>query len=447
MKKKLLKQVEQIFIAVDTKIESIVISICDLDDSEDDFPVNIHRTHEYMVFSSLPWDSQLIFELKKKLSEFMGKKISVQKFCDRNWLIWGEGKSLVKLDPPEVSENQSERQQFDLCVFWLNTKTVLPAWLENELFQVHDARYDPNWKKFEHNLDLTEDELKVYLGSYFPRSYAEAFCILDNLFSNNVFKHVWINKDSVRILDIGCGSGGNLMGLLTALEKYCPNLNEIYIEAVDGSQLALAVLKQLLVAYELRTGKNVQVNLQLCSVNDVKDFPDMGEAKFDFISSFKMGCEIISKGQGRYDQAYYNLLDKYTPSLSATGIFFLLDVTTKADHADFYPRMMNQQVCKFIQTHSKFSTLVPIPCHLNEHQCNGDCFTQKEFEVSHRQAKFDKSRVCYRLMASRELVECILKKSPKDKYVICNKNGSRDWNTCSFFSDTGIVRDAYKLDK
>jgi hypothetical protein len=140
-------------------------------------------------------------------------------------------------------------------------------------------------------------------------------------------------------------------------------------------------------------------------------------------------------------------LDKYTPSLSATGIFFLLDVTTKADHADFYPRMMNQQVCKFIQTHSKFSTLVPIPCHLNEHQCNGDCFTQKEFEVSHQQAGLDKSRVCYRLMASRELVECVLKKPPKDKYVIYKKENSKSWETCSFFKGNGNIRDAYKLNR
>ena len=73
---------------------------------------------------------------------------------------------------------------------WLKTETVLPAWLEKELFSKNQARFEPNWQKFEYNLDLTEDHLRVYLGTYFPRSYVEAFYYRQPFSKRHLFANV-----------------------------------------------------------------------------------------------------------------------------------------------------------------------------------------------------------------------------------------------------------------
>ena len=65
---------------------------------------------------------------------------------------------------------------------YLKTNTQLPSWLDDFIFKQLNAEYAPNFQKFDLNLDLTKEENLKYLGTYFPRSYAESFCIFDNIF-------------------------------------------------------------------------------------------------------------------------------------------------------------------------------------------------------------------------------------------------------------------------
>ena len=60
----------------------------------------------------------------------------------------------------------------------------LPDWVDSLLFDKLRARYDPDWKRFSENLDLSDDDQKRYLGTYFPRSYAEQYCIIKNMMLN-----------------------------------------------------------------------------------------------------------------------------------------------------------------------------------------------------------------------------------------------------------------------
>ena len=107
--------------------------------------------------------------------------------------------------------------------------------------------------------------------------------------------------------------------------------------------------------FATRTKKIIHFKSVCQKIKTINELPNFDQSQFDFITSFKMGCEIISKGKGLCDNAYYELLSKYANSLSKTGFFLLLDITTKYDRGCYYPQLMNRQVNDLFET--KLSTL------------------------------------------------------------------------------------------
>ena len=53
--------------------------------------------------------------------------------------------------------------------------TILPAWLDSFIFEELGANYAPDYVRYEYNLNLSKEEVKTYLGTYFPRSYRNNF--------------------------------------------------------------------------------------------------------------------------------------------------------------------------------------------------------------------------------------------------------------------------------
>ena len=49
----------------------------------------------------------------------------------------------------------------------------LPQWVDDLIFDELKAEYAPDHIRFEYNLNLDSKEVLTYLGTYFPRSYAE----------------------------------------------------------------------------------------------------------------------------------------------------------------------------------------------------------------------------------------------------------------------------------
>lgn len=56
------------------------------------------------------------------------------------------------------------------------------------------------------------------------------------------------------ILNVGCGTGGDFVGLLTALEKYDIG-EEIHIMVIDGNADALYILNRIILRFQDITGK------------------------------------------------------------------------------------------------------------------------------------------------------------------------------------------------
>lgn len=141
------------------------------------------------------------------------------------------------------------------------SETDLPEWLDDLIFNQLGASYSPGDTRYQYTRDLPPDEVKVYLGTYFPRSYCEAFCIAVNLFTNTSYRSFLKENLSpdpeINILDIGCGSGGEIIGLLDALRRLYPSFR-INIYAFDGNQASLGYMKLIAGSYKTRFNPGIK---------------------------------------------------------------------------------------------------------------------------------------------------------------------------------------------
>ena len=126
---------------------------------------------------------------------------------------------------------------------------MLPNWLDDLLFKNLKAKYCPSYVDMT-NIDDDRDKTLNYLGTYFPRSYSEAYCIFDSFFIN--FGNSYASKEELSIFDFGSGTGGEIFGLLVVLNEQCPKLKKIRIVALDGNKEALLLYEEILDVFRSR---------------------------------------------------------------------------------------------------------------------------------------------------------------------------------------------------
>lgn len=425
MKDDLTKHIAEIFNSLGLSDSFEVFDCCH--DTLPRWTKGIQITHEFIVCCRN-------ISLKQRLQVFIGKAI----FENGKYLFWFEGEQIVEPDNyPINNQYKIENEKIE----YLKTDTRLPAYIDDFIFNHLNAVYAPDFQRFEYNLDLTGEEIKKYLGTYFPRSYAESFCIFDNIFQNKVYQKAIADIQTLNILSIGCGTGGDIIGLITAIEKHFPNVSIINILAIDGNKEALTILEQIIDKVQNQSLKKVNLKIKQTIFSSISDFffeNDINQA-FDFILSFKFINEIILMGKGRLDNSYYDFVRIFLPLLSENGICVLLDVTTKTKHTTYNPILMNKQVNMALREFLKYTTLIPSPCSVYGEKCFCDCFHQKTFTVAHSKHTNDKSRVSYRILVYKNL---------KDQFGII-VNGTKQLitneKTCPFTENGEKTMDAYLL--
>lgn len=301
-----------------------------------------------------------------------------------------------------------------------NLTTVLPDWLDRKLFDEMGAFYAQNHKEAEYNLELDERGVKRYLGTYFPRSYAEAFCIFDDILKNNDYLATLENLEEIRILDFGCGTGGELIGLLVVLNKYLKNPKKVKIIAIDGCKNALNSLDKILKETTIYCKKiHLEKSLMEFSLKTENDFDniEISGTKYHFILNGKMVNELISKKI--ILQPYLQLSYLFTHILAENGLFYFLDVAIKNEELGlFYSQIMNKELNHFMNKMIDFSTLLPLCC--GYYKCsNRNCYTRQVISVSHSHKKDDKSNVCYRIICRKTFKDLIVK---DNEYIKNNKH-------------------------
>ena len=388
MKNALIQHIRQIFEVLKINAEYSVYD--SVNDILPDWLKADSLTYEFVVCCDAIFD-------KEKLQGFIHKDIF--EICSK--YIWFEGE-IVK----NKENHQSDIMVETLCPIQpkenLKTKTRLSSWLDNYIYDKLNAEYAPDFQKFEYNLNLSHEDNLKYLGTYFPRSYAETFCVFDNIFANDIIKSKFSILTELNILSVGCGTGGDVVGLITVINKHFASIKKINIVAIDGNKDALAILSDIISKAGLQFRKEVVIDTKQVVFDTINSIET--NISFDFVITSKMINEVINKGKGRFDNSYYDFAKIYSPMLKAYGMMMILDVTTKIGNSEFCPILLNRQINKFVYEHQDFASILPIPCAVKEN-CQEQCFSQKEFYVSHSRFANDRSRVAYRILARRTFLQ------------------------------------------
>lgn len=264
-------------------------------------------------------------------------------------------------------------------------KVVLPIWLDSLIFDNLSASYCRQNKDMV-VLEWKLDDIKRYLGTYFPRSYAEAFCIFRNFFSKE--KNVYENCQELSIFDFGCGTGGELIGFIMAVTKQLPNIKRIKIRALDGNSYALRLLECILEKTAKVLCLDIESNLMPVIIDDFYDMQVVEQIitqSYDFIISFKAICEFVTKQQFEQQNPYEHIINVFMSKLSSKGVICLADITSfNAVSQDWLPVMLDNasKACNIdiIYRNSGFN---------------------EDYHITHTHHKNDTSKIAWRIYKNK----------------------------------------------
>ena len=192
-------------------------------------------------------------------------------------------------------------------------------------------------------IDWDRNEILNYLGTYFPRSYVESRHI-----ATRQILSTFSEKAALSILDFGCGTGGEIIGLLTNIEAYLPNIETVQIVAIDGNQHALRLFEKVLDEYRKNSRSEITHRIAPITIDDSFDLTVLDEiitGSFDIFVSFKAICEFVTKDQFEGHNPYKTIVDTYLPRLNDNGLMFLVDVTTFSNVSnEWLPKMMDRGI-------------------------------------------------------------------------------------------------------
>lgn len=260
--------------------------------------------------------------------------------------------------------------------------TRMPQWLDEYIFTNLKANYCCSNSNMT-VIDWDKKNVLNYLGTYFPRSYAESYCIFQDYFQQE--QTDWGNKNSISIFDFGCGTGGEIIGLLMAISESLPHVKTVDILSLDGNQDALRLLEQIIDVVSSHINITIRNKIAPVRIDDFYDLSILDSLltdNFDIIISFKAICEFVTKECFEKQNAYKHIAQSFLPKLKMGGIMLLVDITTYNNVSqEWLPRMMDQGLsdagCYAVQKNDGYN---------------------QTFLVSHSRKKNDVSKVAWRII-------------------------------------------------
>lgn len=370
------------------------------------YPLFMKRIdHEFVVLLK----GRIAPDQEERLYRFLQKDVT--RISD-GILYWQTGERIVpQTEEGILDENPNIEETANIPSDGTLADVDFPKWLDKYLFSDLGAKYSPNHSRFEYNLNLNTGEIKVYLGTYFPRSFVEVKSIFEEFSQNSNYLSLVGERTSVSILDLGCGTGGDLFGLLSFLEKYEPSLESVKLLAIDGSQMALRFFEKIMAEFKKHSRLKIDYRIGpvfIESENDLNLVSDVLSDKYDLILSCKAICEMLAKRRIK-NKAYKQTASMLSSKLTDKGIMLIEDVTIKSPATEkFIPYMLNAELNEFVAENDEFATIYPTACKDKESKCINGCFFKKEIRVTHSAKNNDISKIIYRIIGKKPFAENIV---------------------------------------
>ncbi|HAX73692.1 MAG TPA: hypothetical protein DCY20_09250 [Firmicutes bacterium] len=247
------------------------------------------------------------------------------------------------------------------------------------------------------NINNKEEEVVAALLTEFPCSYRQAYEAYFDLLQNDKVYQTYFELDKISVLALGTGSGGDVFGLIHALERFYKG-KQIKIFTVEGNELALLSQVNIYKTFFLKEELKNKIELIPIHFKFERYFDELQpilkevcqEAlqveTFDIIQSFK----LMNEGSISSNMRFFDLYRFINKNLAANRVSVILenaDPTSKyiADRTVAARALIEftsfaQQYYKRHQLH----VLTPTPCiarclsGLNINQCHRCTTTYEE---------------------------------------------------------------------
>jgi len=220
----------------------------------------------------------------------------------------------------------------------------LPSWIDELIFNQLGAKYCRSCNNMT-VIDWDRKDVLNYLGTYFPRSYTESYFITSDFLSTH--SEECAQRDSVSILDFGCGTGGEIAGMLQAIEENRPNIRHAYVRGIDGNQKALRFCERILQRF---SSERLEVSFTPSPIV-IDDFYDLGivdqiiQERFDFFITFKAICEFVTKQQFEISNPYDHIIRTFKNKVESGGVMCIADVSTfNQTSNEWLPKMLDKGI-------------------------------------------------------------------------------------------------------
>ena len=303
--------------------------------------------------------------------------------------------------------------------FEFNRHTRIPGYIENILFNDFNAIFHPDPAGVILGLDATPEFLKIYLGTYFPRSYIELLNISDNLLSQSVIREKIASDNCIKILDIGSGTGGCLLGLLESILRWYETKCKIDIVSIDGNKISLDFQNKIISKFK-NLKNHHQINFKTIHFRFSFESIFFGEElndilmnlnqQYDFILSSKFISEFYNYDYQRAINSYYVFCDIASRYLSRWGLLILNDITSKDNEVEWIPIIVNRETNNFITNSNDFSFVLPLSCAHWSSVCQNynNCYAQTQMMISHCKKDRDISKIFFKVIGNKTYAHAIL---------------------------------------
>ena len=287
----------------------------------------------------------------------------------------------------------------------------LPKFLDDFIFLQCNAKYNVDHVAVTQNVDNDTNKNLNYLGTYFPRSYSESYIILNDLLSSKIIREAFNQKETVRVLSIGSGTGADIFGVLHALiDNKLVRDKIIYIDSYEGNSDALSTQKKITELFNKEFLLDIKLNGYEKRFTTTNIFNEIVDAKktYDIIITFKFINELY-RNQPQVSGLYRNYIQMASIQLNQDGICIIGEVCDSGGCNNFLPIIVANEIRDELKCNSSIKHILPKSCALWADKCSEDCFTGAIFRVKHTNNLEGKdNKLSFRVFAKEEFANSII---------------------------------------